>query len=306
MVNQDYLHYPHRRAGLDHELFHVRRLKHAPGLRWGNGKSLALNITVGVDHYPMDMTGKPFMPVGGLTRPYPDIWNYCTRDYGNRVGLYRVMRVLSELGLKATAYVNSAVGERYPVLLKDLVASGWEIAAAGIDMGQLHHGGLALETEREMVRQSVGTLRGFVGDALKGWHSPAYSESLNTPALVAEAGLTYIADWVNDDMPYRMTTSSGSLVSLPLAYELSDKRILFEQNQSLASFEHQVLASYRVLKGESAPDRARVLSLSLSPWVIGQPYRIKALRRVLTTITQDADVFCATGSELVAALAPQL
>lgn len=303
---EGYFDYPHRAKGLDHSLFEMRYLKTAPGLAWGNGKSVALWITVGVDFFPLDMPKKPFMPTGGMSRPYPDIWNYSSRDYGNRVGIYRMMKSLAAHGVKATAFVNAAVAERYPVLMRDLLDAEWEIAASGYDMGHLHHGGMPLDEEKALVEKSVGILRDLVGERLKGWHSPAFSESFSTPALVAEAGLEYIADWVNDDMPFAMQAGGKSLTSLPMSYELSDTRILFEQNQSLASFEAQVLAAFEVLKAEATPERGRILSISLSPWVIGQPYRIQALNRLLGTLLADANVFSATGDELLGLVRPAL
>lgn len=302
MNGSNYFDYPHRRQGLDHGLFDMRYLKSAPGIRWGQGKSLALWLAVDVEFFPLDMPAKPFMPTGGPARPYPDIWNYSTRDYGNRVGLYRMMRTLDALGARATAFVQSSVAERYPVLVRDLVKSGWEMAAGGIDMGHLHHCNVDRDVEQAWVRQSVDVLQQAVGQKIQGWHSPASSESTHTPELVAAAGLDYIVDWSNDDQPYPMHVGDNALLSFPLSCELSDKRILFEQHQTLAAFESQMLAAYEVLKAEATPERGRVLSISLSPWVMGQPYRIKALERVLRVMLADPAVFSATAADMLPAI----
>src|SRR5260370_4814388 len=118
------------------------------------------------------------------------------------------MRVLDQRGLRATALLNGAVATRYPALVKEIAASQWEVAAAGLDMGHLHHGGLTEAEERALVKQAVGALRGAFASKIRGSHSPAHSESMRTLDLVAEAWFDYVTDWVNDDMPYPVTTSA--------------------------------------------------------------------------------------------------
>jgi allantoinase len=259
-----YFDYPHRRPGLDHDRFDMRYLRHAAPARLPNGAKVALWVTVHVEFFPMDMGRQPFLAPGGLERPYPDYWNFTTRDYGNRVGIFRVMRSLEEAGVKATAAVNSEVAARYPLLIEEIVRRGWEVMASGVDMGTLHHGTLALEDERALVRKSVSTLRQVAGGPVTGWHSPAFSESANSLDLVAGEGIAYVADWINDDMPFPMRTKAGPLVAMPLTYELSDRRILFQQHQALHEFEHQVLAAFDCLKGEAETQGGRILSLRLS------------------------------------------
>lgn len=299
MTPSNFFDYPHRRKGLDHSLFEMRYLRSSPGVHWGNRKTLALWISVDVEFFPLNMGTKPFMPTGGPARPYPDVWNYSTRDYGNRVGLYRILRALESAGANATYFVQSSVAERYPVLLGDLLKSGGEIACGGVDMGHIHHSGLDSTTEEQWIRQSVDVLQQKTSTKVLGWHSPASYQSSITSQLVSAAGLDYIVDWSNDDMPYPMATGEKSITAMPLSCELNDKRILFEQHQSLAAFESQLFAAYEVLKAEASLDQGRILSISLSPWVIGQPYRIQALNRLLQAVLKDPQVFCATAAELL-------
>lgn len=294
----DYFDYPHRRPGLDHDRFPHRYLRDAKPVIWPGGARIALWLTVDVAHFPMDMDGKPFLPPGGMSRMPPCVWDYTLRDYSNRVGIYRVLKVLDRHGVKATAATSGVIAERYPSLLADLAASRWEFMANGLDMKQLHYGGLDPESERRQVETALQLLRDKTGQPVVGWHSPAHNESAVTPDLVAGAGCRYIADWINDDMPYRLATSAGSLVQMPLTYDFSDKRVLFTQNQSLAEWEGQVLAAFDFLYDEAASQGGRILSLSLAPWVIGQPYRIGALDRVLTRILARPGVWVATGAEI--------
>jgi peptidoglycan/xylan/chitin deacetylase (PgdA/CDA1 family) len=129
--------YSHRRHGLDHDWFvHQSTFKRAP-LVWPGGKPLALWITVPVEFSPLDAPALPVRPLGGLDRGYPDFWSYSNRDYGTRIGVYRIMRVLDSLGLRATAVVNATAATRYPRVIDEMVRRDWEISANGVDMGHV-------------------------------------------------------------------------------------------------------------------------------------------------------------------------
>lgn len=300
-IPADYLVYPKRRPGPDHDRYGHRYLATAPAVAWPGGKRLLIWITIHCEHFPMDMSKEPFVPLGGMDRFYPSVWDYSTRDYGNRLGIFRLMRVLDRHGLRATVAMNSKVAERYPYLLEEMLKRDWEIAASGVDMGRLHHGLLSREEERAQVDEAFTTLRQLSGRPVIGWHSPSHSQSSFTPELVAGAGARYIADWVNDDMPYRFDTGKGALMQLPLSYDLSDRKILFLHNQSIDDYASQIAAAFDCLDAEAREMGGRILSLSLSPWVIGQPSRIAALDRLLELFLSRDGVAGATGAAICAA-----
>jgi allantoinase len=298
----DYFHYPHRSPGPDHARYEHRYLEQAAPVAWPGGKRLLVWATVHLEHFPMDMPRTPFLPLGGMERPPPSVWDYSMRDYGNRIGIYRLMKVLDAYGIRATAAMNSVVAERYPVLLGDILKRGWEIAASGVDMGQLHHGQVPRDVESERVERSFATLRRLTGQRVEGWHSPAFSQSSHTPDLVAAQGARWIGDWINDDMPYRFNTSAGPLTQMPISYDMSDRKILFLHNQSAAHYEQQIGAAFDCLHAESATAAGgRILSLSLSPWVIGQPSKIATLDRLLKRFMAGAGVASATGGDILKA-----
>lgn len=294
---QDYLRYPWRRRGLDHDWFEYRALAHAKPVTWPGGKRLALFVMVHLEHFPMGMTGKPVMPIGGL-RYVPDFHGYTNRDYGNRVGIYRILRLLDRFGIKATAAVNSDVAKRYPQLIDEIVGRGWEIMASGVNMGRLHHGGLARAEEDALVAEVAEALRAG-GRTVRGWHSPAHSASQNTLDLVAAHGFQYVADWINDDLPYGMRTPAGPLYSLPSGFEWSDAKVLVQNDRAVEDYEAQVMSAFRFLEAEAMATGARVLPLPLHTWVIGQPHRIRTLERVLGAILSSPGVWPATASEIV-------
>jgi len=307
-VPKEYFDYPHRRPGLDHDRFDHRVLPRAQPVAWPGGARVALWVTVHLEFFPLDMgylDKPPFQPVGAMARPYPDYWAYTLRDYGNRVGVYRVMRILERHGIKATAAMNSDVAARYPTLLQAVLKQGWEVAAAGVNMAKLHHGGLGVDAERALVAESIGTLRRLSGQPVIGWHSPMQSESAATLDLVAAEGITYVTDWINDDMPYPMRTAHGPLHAMPLTHELSDRFILWQMHQSNADYVDQALAAFKTLHAEARSQGGRILSLAIHPWVGGQPHRARALARLIQSIRAHAGVWSATGAEILAAYRAQ-
>jgi allantoinase len=301
----DYLSYPKRRKGLDHDLFAHRSLASAPPVAWPGGARLAVCVSVPVEFFPMDMPRAPLQPPGGMERPGTSFWDFTLRDYGNRVGIYRIIRALDRVGGRATAAMNAEVATRYPFLLERLLERNWEIAASGTDMGHLHHGGIPAPEEEACVAAAFAILRRASGQPVTGWFSPAASESSHTPLFVARQGAHYVSDFSNDDAPYWMTPPGHRLVSLPLALELSDRRFLFIQNQPLEQWELQIREAVDVLLDEAGRLGGRMFSLSVTPWIIGHPYRIAALERVLDDIASRSGVWMATGAEIASAWASQ-
>jgi allantoinase len=306
-VTADRFSYPHRHHGLDHDWFaheptHLRR-----PIAWPDGKRIALWITVPVEFFPLDAPSQPVRPLGGLDRGYPDFWSYSNRDYGMRIGIYRLIRVLDGLGLRATAAVNAAVAARYPRVINEVAGRNWEIAAGGIDMGQIHQGNLSLEYERALVRGACEILTKASGDRIAGWHSPGHSQSANTLQLLAEEGFEYAMDWANDDLPYMMNTGSGPLCAMPLTYEWSDRLLLVQHSLMTEDYEDQVLHAFRRLKAEAEKHSSgRILSLSISPWILGYPHRIGVLERMLRKILDAGSVWNATGLEIVGVFKSQI
>lgn len=297
-VSADYFSYPLRGHNLDHDRYTHRYLRNVPKFDWPGGKRLLVWVTVHFEHFPMDMPAKPITPPGGMDRPYPSVWDFSTRDYGNRVGIFRLMKVLDRFGIKASAAMNSEVAARYPYLTQEILKRGWEVMAAGVDMGHLHHSKVSPEAEKALVEKSFATLRELTGQKVEGWHSPAISQSAITPELVAGAGGKFIADWINDDLPYAFRTANGELTQLPMSWDLSDHKVLFIQNMPVRDYEQQVNAAFDMLNAESAERGGRILSLSLSPWIVAQPSRIKGLERLLSRFAATDGVGFVTGGEL--------
>ena len=298
-MSRERLHYPHRRRGLDHAWFAHEPTHSRKPVAWPGGEHVALWITVPFEFFPLDAQGQPFRPLGALDRLYPDFWSYSNRDYGLRIGIYRIMRVLDGLGLGATAAVNAAVATRYPRIIEEVTLRSWEIMASGMDMGQPHHGNLSVEDERNLVRSARDILTEATGNPVGGWHSPGHSESMHTLQLVKECGFEYVADWANDDLPYMLHTAAGPLLSMPLTYEWSDRLLLVQHNLTVEDYEAQVMRAFQQLRAEADQrDGGRILSLSVSPWIMGYPHRIATLERLLGRILESGSIWHANGMQI--------
>ncbi|MBP0462363.1 polysaccharide deacetylase family protein [Roseomonas sp. PWR1] len=298
----DYFVYPHRRRGMDHERYPYRILPRTQPFAWPGGARVALWIAVHAGHFPMDMPLKPVVAPGGMERPYPSFWDFTQRDYGNRIGIYRMMQVMAARGLKGTALLSAALAREYPVLMDDIAAAGWEPACAGLDMGHIHHGQVPEAEEAAWVEEATSLLRARFGDALRGWHSPAHSESHRTPDLVAKAGYAWTSGWVNDDLPYAFATQAGPMMAMPLPQDLSDQRMLHQQNMATEDYVAATLAAHAALDAEAAATGSgRILTLAVTPWLMGQAHRIRAFAAMLDAILARGGVWPATASEILAA-----
>lgn len=300
-LDPDYLRYPMRRYGMDHDRYDWSILPERPKVAWPGGARIALWITVALEYFPLDQKGEPFKLPGGMVTPYPDLRHYTLRDYGNRVGVYRLLRLLDELKLKASWAVNSRLAERLPSLVRTVVDRGDEIVGHGLDMDHPHYGGQPEDEERALIRQSLGALRAASGQPVRGWISPGKSESMNTPDLLAEAGVEWFGDWINDDMPYLFRTRTRPLVALPHSSEISDRQIIVDYRHSEGDYAQEVIDQFSFLHREAEREGGRIMAMSLHPWVIGQPHRIGALEQALRRITAAAGVWSASGEEIVQA-----
>lgn len=296
---EDYLKYPHRSHGMDHELYGWSNLFNRRPVTWPDDKSIALWITVALEYFPLTPNEGPFRAPSHMVTPYPDYRTYTTRDYGNRVGVFRIMKVLDALGLRASAPMSAKIAERYPALLKAVQVRDWEIIGHGVDMNNIHYGGMDADKEAQQIDDTLVMLEKFTGSKPAGWFSPARSESENTLKLLAEHGVSYVCDWVNDDMPYEMSTPSGPITAMPHTMELDDRQLMVALGQNEDTYQEQILAAFDLLRSEGKSYGGRILHLSLTPYVIGQPFRIHALKAVLEKIMATGDVWSATGSEIL-------
>ena len=299
----DHLLYPKRAAGPDHDLYPASDLFDRPNVTWPGDARIALWVTPILQWFPLNGTGKPFRAPGGLTMPYPDYRHYTSRDYGNRIGIFRILDALHEFGIPASVAANAAVAERYPALIREVLDRGHEILAHGLDMDHLHHSGLAYDEEVAVVRRSLEILRGVSGQPVTGWLSPARSQSHATLDILAQNGIRYACDWANDDMPYRMSTPHGPIWAMPLAQETDDRTVMLDLRHTEDSWLDQVKDRFDFLYREAGRHGGRIVSVPLHAWVSGVPYRFGIVREALAYMMDHEGVWAANGQDILTAFA---
>jgi hypothetical protein len=291
-----YLEYPKRRHGYDHDLYSWSNLFERPPVAWPGGKRVAIWVAVSLEWFPLTPSDTPFRAPGHMQTAYPDYRHYTAREYGTRVGFYRLLDAFARAGVPVSVATNAAIADRYPSILRDIVAAGHEIVAHSTDMNGTIATGLPEADERALIARSLDALERAAGARPRGWHSIARSQSWNTPRLLGEAGVEYMCDWANDELPYAF---ANGVVNLPLNHELSDRQILTVQQQSVDSYVEQMQDAYAWLSAEAAHYGGRLLPLHLTPYIIGLPYRIDAFERLLGWLAQQPDAWFARGDAVL-------
>lgn len=296
-LDPSYLEYPHRHEGYDHEIYPWSAMRDRKPVAWPDGKKVAVWICVSLEWFPITPSDTPFRAPGHMQTSYPDYRHYTAREYGTRVGFYRLLDAFKKAGIKVSVATNGAIAERYPEIIRDIMADGHEIIAHSTDMNGTIASGLPVEEERALIAQSLASLEAASGKRPTGWLSIARSQSWNTLDLLKEAGLTYACDWVNDELPYRF---NNGLINLPLNHELSDRQIITVQQQSADSYATQMLDAFDWLAGEAGDYGGRMLPLHVTPYIMALPYRISAVEGLLEQLAARPEAWVATGEEIVA------
>jgi allantoinase len=286
-----YLDYPKRHQGYDHDIYPWSAIKDRKPITWPGSAKVAVWVCVSLEYFPLTPSDTPFRAPGHMQTAYPDYRHYTARDYGTRIGFYRLLDAFAKAGVRVSVATNSAIADRHPSVIADIVASGHEIIAHSTDMNGTIASGLPEDEERALITTSLDTLERVSGTRPTGWLSIARSQSWNTPRLLKEAGIRYSCDWVNDELPYRF---ENGLINLPLNHELSDRQIITVQQHSADSYAQQMLDAYDWLNAEGG----RMLPLHITPYIIGLPYRIEAFEALLVAL-QKRGAWFASGGEIV-------
>lgn len=297
-LDPSYLEYPHRRRGYDHDFFEWSCLHTRPPVKWPDGTSVAVWLCVSLEWFPIVPAG-PFKAPGHMQTAYPDYRHYTARDYGNRVGVWRMLDALAAAGVKASFATNAAIAERYPELVAAVIEGGHEIIAHSTDMNGTIDSSLTREAESALIGEAMARIEAASGVRPTGWLSIARQQSWHTADLLKEHGLTYTCDWVNDELPYAF---KNGLINLPLNHELSDRQIITVQQKSADSWAESLTDAFDWLAAEAAAQggAGRMLPVHLTPYIMGLPYRIKALEDWLQGISQRPESWFATGEEIIA------
>ncbi len=263
--------------------------------------AIAAAVVVSLEHVAWTPDAQHrIAPSTVLNGPYPDIFDphqVSVHEYGNRVGVFRVMDACDRIGIRATAAIDAQVARRAPRIVEECVARRWEVIAHGDALSNIITEDMDPDAERSYIGAAISELSGVLGRRPSGWLSPEYSQSRSTLDLLAEAGLDYVCDWGNDEQPYTLSTPHGDIVNVPFSTELDDVFSHRQRGVTMATWRDSVVATVREL--EQAPSGARLIVLNLHPYIVGQPFRIRYLEDVLAALIGSEHVWLATLGEIV-------
>ncbi|MBE9606805.1 polysaccharide deacetylase family protein [Acetobacteraceae bacterium H6797] len=261
-----------------------------PAYAWPNGAKLAVYLGVNLEHFAFgEGLGAELAPgAASGVGPYPDVLNFAWRDYGNRVGGWRLIELLDELSMPATVLLNSAMYDYAPELVAAHRARGDEMAGHGRTNSErqslFHEADEAL-----LIAEATAAMVAQEGQAPRGWLSPWIAESRVTPDLLVEAGYRYTLNWCADDQPIWMQTRAGKLLAIPYPQEVNDIPSIAARKDGAAQFAEMIVDDFEERLRQCRDGKPQVMGIALHPYIVGQPYRMRALRRALARIAAARD-----------------
>ena len=280
-------------------------MPHRKPLKWPNGARLALMITFNLEYWDLVKDSAESYYAGGpailpdpLPGNVPDFPNYSWREYGQRVGIWRLIDIFDKAGVPATCTMNAKMGLERRAVIDAINKRGWELVAHNfVQSDLLTNYQFEPEKEREIIRETLRVYEQVVGRPAKGWLSSSLRSTTQTADICAELGLIYFNDLMNDDQPYLIQTAHGPIVSVPYTVEMNDFMIFLRRGASTSEAVEVFKEQFDVLYAEGA-ESGRLMSVGLHPHVIGQPFRVRAVREFIQYVKQFDGVWWATREEI--------
>jgi peptidoglycan/xylan/chitin deacetylase (PgdA/CDA1 family) len=272
----------------DHGRFDYQPITGRKPYRWPGGAGLAVYLGFNLEHFAF---GEGLGAGIGPASPQPDVLNFAWREYGNRVGAWRCLELFDQLGLPAAALVNTALYDHCPDLVAACVARGDELVGHGHSNAE-RQGVLSEAAERELLRACRERMQRESGVAPAGWLSPWISESRHTPDLLAETGYRYTLNWCHDDQPMPMRVRGGQdFWAVPYPQELNDIPMIVARQMDAKDFAQMIVDQLDEMLEQTrdAGSPALVMGIALHPYIVGQPYRLRHLRRALEHVAAARD-----------------
>ena len=278
-----------------HGRFHYSPIIDRPQFAWSGGHRLAVYVALNLEHYAFG-EGLTENLVPGM--PAHDVLNHSWREYGNRIGAWRLHALFESLALPVTVLVNSELYAHAPALVAAFRARNDEIAAHGRTNSH-SQAGLTPSAEREMIAIVTQEIERHEGRRPEGWLGPWIAETPDTPDLLHDAGYRYVLDWCADDQPIWLSTRAGSLLAVPYPQELNDSSAIIGRNVDASTFADMIVDQFDEMLEQSASGPL-VMGIALHAYVTGQPFRLRQLRRALAHIAAHRDAIWLTHAGRIA------
>jgi allantoinase len=279
-----------------HNRYDYCPLPNRPDFLWPGGKRLAVCICNNIEVFSF-LSGLG-SDSASLAAPQTTR-NYAWRDYGNRVGQWYLFDLLEEYGLPASHNINSMLIDECPQIVARIKQRGDEFIGHGRTNAE-RQDVLSEQQEKQLINEATQSMKRYTGMQPAGWLGPYLAQSAVSLDLLKEAGYKYVLDWPADDQPFWMRTRSGPLLSVPYSLELNDSPVMVFRQEAVANFEKMIIDQFDEMLLQSRK-WSLVYSLVIHPFIIGQPFRLRALRRALAHIVKSRDDLWITTPGSVAA-----
>ena len=258
------------------------------------GRRIIVNVAVNVEHWPFDQPmPRAILPPPHGIRAVPDVPNFTWVEYGLRVGMPRLLALCGALGIRASNLSNADICTHYPRLAEAMLRADWEFVGHGLYQRAL----ATFENDAEMVARSLATMRGFSGQGVRAWLGAGLSEKADTPEVLQRHGITYLHDWLVDDVPVWMRTAEGPMLSIPYTVELNDVPVYVIGQQASSALADRIRASLAFFARDGF-SRTRVMTIALHPHVIGVPHRMESFTAVMQELAAHPEIVFATSSDI--------
>ncbi len=267
-----------------------------PRITWPGGARIAFWVAPNIEFYELAPPENPARRA--WSRPYPDVQSYSHRDYGNRVGHWRLMDALDEYGIRGSVSLSVAMCQHHPEIIAACVARNWEFFSHGVYNTRYCYG-MDEAQERALIEDARKTIRDATGQELAGWLAPALTHTERTMDLLAEYGIQYSCDLFQDDQPQPLKVRTGRLISMPYSLEINDVIAFGSLRTTPRAYADLICRQFDTLYAEGA-DSGTVMCIPLHAYLIGHPHRIGPFRDALRYITGHPEVWVTTAREIAA------
>lgn len=272
-----------------YELMHQRK-----PLKPMNGKPLMVHVAVNVEYWPFDQPmPRTVMPAPHGQSPVPDVGNFAWVEYGMRAGMSRLLRVLGERDIKASALMNAVCAEVYPACVDEMLNAGWEFVGHCWNQRSL----LREPDETEVIERSLNKLKELTGKQTRGWLGAGIGETFDTPDILKDHGIDWLADFYVDDLPCWLKTKHGPMVGMPYTVELNDVPIWAVEKHSSDEMYKRVMLTVEYMEKEIAHN-PKVITIALHPHLIGVAHRMGYFEKLIDALLKRNDTVFVTGSQI--------
>jgi peptidoglycan/xylan/chitin deacetylase (PgdA/CDA1 family) len=280
---------------LPHDRLAYSAITERPPLKLPNGARMVVWVVVNVEDWDPTQTMPRTVltpPAGGS--PMPDIPNWAWHEYGNRVGFWRFVKVFDEFSIPGVIAINGSALEAYPAIVRAAAERKWEFMGHGFTQRSMQK----VPDERADIRKTRDVILKATGKPPRGWLGPGLTETWETPDLLIEEGYGYVADWVLDDQPVWLKTRSKPIVNLPYTQECNDVAMMLIQHHNASEYADRAVDQFEQIYADAA-NSARVMALSIHPYIMGAPHRVKYFREAIQHIRKRQDVLFWTGEQIL-------